>query len=39
MIVSIKLAEYLYGVTTGDNKVGSKWRRREREKESSGLME
>jgi hypothetical protein len=39
MIQSTKLSEYLYEMATGENGVGSKWRDREREKESSRLME
>ncbi len=32
MILSIKLAEYLYEITTGENRVGSKQRERGRER-------
>jgi hypothetical protein len=39
MILSIKLSEYLYEIATGENRVGSKWRGREREKESDRLEE
>jgi hypothetical protein len=39
MIPSIKSAEYLYKMSTSENRVGSKWRRREREKESDRLAE
>jgi hypothetical protein len=35
MIQSIKLSEYLYEIETGENREGSKWRGREREKESN----
>jgi hypothetical protein len=33
------LSEYLFEIATGENRVGSKRRGREREKESNGLME
>ncbi len=39
MILSIKLSEYLYEIVTGENRVGSKRRRREREKKSDRLTE
>ncbi len=39
MIPSIKLAEYVCEITTGENHVRSKRREREREKESSGFTE
>jgi hypothetical protein len=35
----IKLSEYLWGDTTGENGVGSKRRKRKREKENSRLTE
>jgi hypothetical protein len=34
-----KLSEYLYEIAIGENRVGSKQRGREREKESDGLAE
>ncbi len=33
MIPLIKLSDYLCGIATGENRVGSKWSRRERERE------
>ncbi len=39
MILSIKLSEYLYEISTDENRVGSKRRMRDREKESDGLAE
>jgi hypothetical protein len=39
MALSINLLEYLCGMATDENRVGSKQRGRERGKESSGLME
>jgi hypothetical protein len=39
MIPAIKLLEYLYEIAMGENRVGSKWRGREREKESNELAE
>jgi hypothetical protein len=39
MMPFIKLSEYLWGSTTGENIVGSERRRREREKENSRLTE
>jgi hypothetical protein len=33
MILSIKLSEYLYKITTGENRMGNKRRGRERERE------
>jgi hypothetical protein len=39
MIPPIKLSEHLYEIATGKNIVGSKQRRREREKESERLAE
>jgi hypothetical protein len=39
MIPSTKLPEYSYQMATGENRVGSKQREREREKESNRLME
>jgi hypothetical protein len=37
MILSIKSAEYLCEITTGENRVGSRQRGREREKESKQI--
>jgi hypothetical protein len=39
MISSIKLSGYLYEIVTGENRVGSERKRREREKESGRLAE
>ncbi len=39
MIWFIKLSQYLCGNATGENIVGSERRKREREKETSGLTE
>jgi hypothetical protein len=39
MILYIKSSEYLYETSRGGNRVGSKWTRREREKESDRLAE
>jgi hypothetical protein len=39
MIPSTKSPEYLYQLATDENRVGSKQREREREKESSRLKE
>ncbi len=39
MIPAIKLLEYLYEIATSENRAGFKWRRREREKKSDGLVE
>ncbi len=37
MISSIKSFRYLYEIVTGENRVGSEWKRREKEKESGRL--
>jgi hypothetical protein len=39
MILSKMSSEYLWEITTGENRVGSKQRGREREKKSNGLSE
>ncbi len=39
MIPSTKSTKYLYQMATGENRVGSKRRGRDREKESSGSRE
>jgi hypothetical protein len=39
VILSTKSPEHLYQMATSENRVGSKQRGREREKESSGLTE
>jgi hypothetical protein len=39
MMLFIKPSEYLLEYTTGENMAGSEWRKREREKENSGLTE
>jgi hypothetical protein len=39
MILSIKSLRYLYEMSTGENRKGSKQRRWEREKESDGFAE
>jgi hypothetical protein len=39
MMPFIKLLEYLWGNTTGENIVGNERRKRERDKENSGLRE
>jgi hypothetical protein len=38
MIPSMKLSEYLNEIATGEERVGSKRSRRERENESDGLV-
>ncbi len=41
MIHSIESSEYLYKITTGENRVGSKrrWRERERELQINGVRD
>jgi hypothetical protein len=39
MMPCAKLLQYLYQKAACENRVGSKWREKEREKERSGLTE